>query len=166
LTIVYATSCLHRTLPWGRGDRVVSDYAKSSPVVRGSEQTQMESAQLAIWTCLDNLVSCDGNCSLVGLAEGRRDGRPDAIFPDAVGAQCGVVRTIFSAKVTGPGLYRNCRFVVCHPGDNDRILESSSSCRLVALAIFNLGWLRDSTQLFNLVVERLTMFAATKGIPN
>lgn len=126
----------------------------------------MESAQLAIWACLDNFVPCDGNRSLVGLAEGRRDGRPDAILPDAVGAQCGVVRTILSAKVTGPGLYRNCRFVVCHSGDNDWILEGGSGRRLVALAIFNLGRLRDSTQLFNLAVERLTMFAPTKGIPN
>ena len=91
---------------------------------------------------------------------------PMQLFLTAVGAQCCVVRTILSATVTGPGLCRNCHFVVRHPGDNDRILESSSSCRLVALAIFNLGWLRDSAQLFNLAVERLTMFAPTKGIPN
>jgi hypothetical protein len=115
---------------------------------------------------LDNLVRCDGNRSLVGLAEGRRDGCPDATFSDAVGAQCGVVRTILSAKVTGRGLYRNCHFAVCHPGDNDWILESGSGRRLVALAILNLGWLRNSTQLFNLAVERLTMVPATKGIPN
>ena len=91
---------------------------------------------------------------------------PMQLFLTAIVAQCCMVRTILSAKVTGPGLWRNCRFVVCHPGDNDRILECGSSRRLVALAIFNLGWLRDSTQLFNLAVERLTMFAPTKGIPN
>lgn len=126
----------------------------------------MESAQLAIWACLDNLVRCDGNRSLARLAEGRRDGCPVAIFPDAVGPQCCVVRTVLPAKVTGTGLRRNCRFVVCHPGNNDWILEGGSGRRLVALAVFNLGWLRNSTQLFNLAVERLTMFAPTKGIRN
>jgi hypothetical protein len=126
----------------------------------------MESAQLVIWPCLDNLVSCDGNRSLVGLAEGWADRCSNAAIPAATVAQCRVVRTILSAKITGLGLYRDCRFVVCHPGDNDRILESSSGRRLVALAIFNLGWLRNSTQLFNLAVERLTMFATTIGIPN
>jgi hypothetical protein len=126
----------------------------------------MESAQLAVWACLDNLVSCDGNCSLVGLAEGWTGCCPNAALPAATIVQCGVVRTILSAKVTGLGLCRNCRFVVCHFGDNDRILESSSSCGLVALAIFNLGWLRNGTQLFNLAVERLTMVPATRGIQN
>jgi len=164
--ITYATYCLHRSLPWGRGDRVVADHASASPVVRGSAQAHMESAQLAVWACLDNLVPGDGDRSLASLAQGRRHGCPDATLLGAVGAQCGLVRTVLPAKVTGTGLWRNCRFVVCHPGDNDRILESSSSCRLVALAIFNLGWLRDSTQLFNLTVERLAMVPATKGIPN
>jgi len=116
----------------------------------------MESAQLAIWACLDNLVPCDGNRSLVGLAEGWTGRCSNAALPAAAAAQCRVVRTVLPAQVTGPGFYRNCRFVVCHPGDNDRILESSSGCRLVALAIFNLGWLRDSTQLFNMEIERLT----------
>jgi hypothetical protein len=51
-----------------------------------------------------------------------------------------------------------------HPGDIDRILESSSGRRLVALAIFGLGQLRDSAQLFNLAVEHLIVLSTIKGI--
>ena len=49
-------------------------------------------------------------------------------------------------------------------GDIDRILESSSGRRLVALAIFVLGQLRDSAQLFNLAVEHLIVLSTIKGI--
>ena len=126
----------------------------------------MESAQLAVWACLDNLVRCDGNRSLVGLAYGWADRGSNAALPAATVAQCRVVRTVLPAQVTRPGLYRNCRFVVCHPGNNDWILESGPGRRLVALAVFNMGWLCNSTQLFNLAVDRLTMVPATKGIPN
>ena len=53
-----------------------------------------------------------------------------------------------------------------HSGDIDWILESSSRRGLVALAIFDLGQLRDSAQLFNLAVERSTMLATTLGMPH
>jgi hypothetical protein len=137
--IVYATHCLHRNLPWSRRTRVVADYAGASTVVRRSEQTPLDSAQLGIWACLDNLVHSDGDCSFVGLAEGRLDSSPDAALPAAVVAQCCVVRPLLSVKVTGPGLRRNCHFVVRHPGNIDRILESSSGRRLVAVAILVIG---------------------------
>jgi hypothetical protein len=162
--MIYATYYLHRSLPWGRGDRVVADHAKSSPVVRGSEKAQLESAQLAVWACLDNLVPGDGDRILVGLAEGWNDRCSNAALPAATIPQCRVVRTVLPAKVTGTGFWRNCRFVVSHPGDNDRILESGSGRRLAALAILSLGWLRDSTQLFDLTIERLMMFVTTIGI--
>lgn len=128
------------------------------------DKAQLDSTQFAIWVCLDNLVHSDGDCSLVGLAEGRLDSSSDATLPAAVVAQCCVVRPLLSAKVTRPGLRRNCHVVVCHPGNINRILESGSGRRLVAFAIFNLGQLRDSAQLFNLAVERLTMLATTIGI--
>jgi hypothetical protein len=128
------------------------------------EKAQLDSTQLAIWACLDNLVPSDGDCSLVGLAEGRLDSRSNATVPTAIVAQCRVVRTVLSAKVTGPGLYRNCYVVVRHPGDIDRILEGSSGRRLVALPIFDLGQLLDGAKLFNLAVERLIMSATTIGI--
>jgi hypothetical protein len=129
------------------------------------EKAQLDSTELAIWACLDNLVPSNGNRSLAGLAEGRLDSRSNATIPTAIVAQCRVVRTVLSAKVTGLGLRRNCHAVVCHPGNINRILESGSGRRLVAFAICDLGQLRDGAKLFNLAVERLTMFATTIGIP-
>jgi hypothetical protein len=108
-------------------------------VVRRSEQTPLDSAQLAIWACLDNLVHSDGDRGLVGLAEGRPYRCPDATVPAAIVAKCRVVRPLLSAKVTGPGLRRNCYVVVRHAGDIDRILESSSGRRLVAVAVLGMG---------------------------
>lgn len=131
-----------------------------------SEQAQLDSAELDIWACLDNFVRSDGNRSLAGLAEGGADSRSNATLPAAIAAQCRVVYTVFSAAISRPSLCRNCHVVVRHPGDINRILESSSGRRLVALAIFDLGQLRDSAQLFNLAVERLTMLATTTGIPH
>jgi len=104
-----------------------------------SEQTPLDCAQLAIWACLDNLIHSNGDRGLVGLAEGRLDSSPGATFPAAVIAQCCVVRPLLSAKVTGPGLRRNCHVVVRHPGNIDRTLESSSGRRLVAVAILGMG---------------------------
>ena len=103
------------------------------------EKAQLDSTQLVIWACLDNLVHSDGDCSLVGLVEGRLDSSSDATLPAAVVAQCCVVPPLLSAKVTGPSLRRYCDALVRHPGDIDRILESSPGCGMVALAIFNLG---------------------------
>ena len=103
------------------------------------EKAQLDSTQLAIWACLDDLVPSNGNRSLAGLAEGRLDSSSDATLPAAVVAQCCVVRPLLSAKVTGPGLRRNCHVVVRHPGNIDRILESSSGRRLVAVAILGMG---------------------------
>jgi hypothetical protein len=157
---------LHRSLPWSRRTGVVADDAGASAVVRRSKQTPLDSAQLAIWACLDNLVHSDGDRGLVGLAEGRLDSSPDATFPAAVIAQCCVVRPLLSAKVTGPGLRRNCHFVVRHPGNIDRILESSSGRRLVAVVILGMGELCGGAQFFNMAVERLIMFATTIGIPH
>jgi hypothetical protein len=54
--------------------------------------------------------------------------------------------------------------VVRHPRDIDPVPESSPGRGLAALAVFDLGQLRDSTQLFNLAVERLSMLATTLGI--
>ena len=121
----------------------------------------MDSAQLAIWACLDSLVLSNGNRSLADLAEGRLDRGSDATVPVAIVAQCCVVRGVFSTAISGPGLRRNRTVVVRHPGDIDRILESRPGRGLAALAIFDLGQLRDSAQLFNLAVERMTAFATT-----
>jgi hypothetical protein len=99
----------------------------------------MDSAQLVIWACLDNLVRSNGNRSLVSLAEGRPDSRPDATLPTAIVAQHCVVRSVFSTAISRPSLCRNRHTVVRHPGDIDRILESSPGRGLVALAIFDLG---------------------------
>jgi hypothetical protein len=133
-------------------------------VVRRSEQTLLDSSQLAIWACLDNLVPSNGNRSLVGLTKGRLNSPPDATVPAAIVAQCRVVRAFFSAKVTGPGLRRNCHVVVRHPGNIDRILESRSGRGLVAPAPFDVGCLCRSTQFFNMAVKRLIMFDATPGV--
>lgn len=103
------------------------------------DKAQLDSTQLAIWACLDNLVHSDGDCSLVGLAGGRLDSSSDATLPAAVVAQCHVVRPLLSPKVTRPGLRRNCHVVVRHPGNIDRILESGSGRRLVAIAIPDMG---------------------------
>jgi len=108
-------------------------------MVRRLEQAQLDSSELALWSCLDNLVRGNGNRSLAGVAEGWTDRCSNAALPAAIVAQCRVDRNVFSAKVTGPGLCRNCYVVVCHPGDIDWILESSSGRRLVALSIFDLG---------------------------
>jgi hypothetical protein len=108
-------------------------------MVRRSEQTPLDSTQLAIWSRLDNLVHSDGDRSLVGLAEGRLERSSDATLPAAVAAQCHVVRPLLSARITGPSLRRNCPAVVRHPGNIDRILESSSGRRLVAVAILGMG---------------------------
>lgn len=129
------------------------------------EEAHLDSAQLAIWPHLDNPVRSNGNRGLAGLAEGRLHSRSNAIVPPAIVAQRRMVRTVLSAKVAGPGLCRNCYIVVRHPGDVDRVLEGSSGRGRVALAIFDLGQLRDSAQLFNMAVERLTMSAAAIGIP-
>ena len=115
------------------------DHAGASPVVCEYEQAPLDSSQLAIWACLDNLVRSDGNRSLARLAEGRLDSRSNAIVPAAIVAQCCVVRPVLSAKVTGPGLWRNCYVVVLHPGDIDRILESRPGRGLVAPSLFDLG---------------------------
>lgn len=130
------------------------------------EKAQLDSTQLAIWACLDNLVRSDGNRSLAGLAETWTDSRSNATLPAAIVAQCWVVRSVFSAAISRSSVCRNRYAVVSDPSDIERILESSSGRRLVALAIFNLGQLRDSAQLFNLAVERLTMLATTIGIPH
>jgi hypothetical protein len=130
------------------------------------EKAQLDSTQLAIWACLDNLVRSDGNRSLAGLAETWTDSRSNATLSAAIVAQCWVVRSVFSAAISRPSVCRNRYAVVSDPSDIERILESSSGRRLVALAIFNLGQLRDSAQLFNLAVERLTMLATTIGIPH
>lgn len=45
----------------------------------------------------------------------------------------------FSSAISKPSLCRNRHAVVRHPGDIDRILESSPSRGLVALAVFDLG---------------------------
>jgi hypothetical protein len=137
--IVYATHCLHRNLPWSRRTGVVADYPGASAVVRRSEQTPLDSSQLGICACLDNLVHSDGDCSLVGLAEGWLDSSSDATLPAAVVAQRHVVRPLLSAKVTVPGFRRNCHVVVRHPGNIDRIQESSSGRRLVAVALLGMG---------------------------
>ena len=126
----------------------------------------MDSAQLAIWACLDNLVLSYGGRSLVSLAEGWTDSRSNATLPAAIVAQCRVVRTVLSAKVTRPGLCRDCHAVVCHPRDIDRILESSSGRRLATPALSKLGLLRGGAQFFNLEVERLIMSTTTIGIPH
>ena len=115
------------------------DHASASPVVCQFEQAPLDSSQLAIWACLDNLVRSDGNRSLAGLAEGWTDSSSDATLPAAIAAQCRVVRTVFSAASSGRSLCRNRHAVVGHPGDIHRILESSSGRRLVALALFDLG---------------------------
>ena len=130
------------------------------------EKAQLDSTQLGIWACLDNLVSSNGNRSLAGLAEGRLHSRSNATVPTAIVAQCRVVRTVLSAKVTGPGLGGNCDVVVRRPGDIHRILEGSSGRRLVALPIFDLGQLRVGAKLFNLAAERLIMSATTIGMPH
>ena len=126
----------------------------------------MDSAQLAIWACLDGLVLSNGNRSLADLAEGRLDSRSNATVPAAIVAQCCMVCGIFSAAISRPSLCRNCCDVVRHPGDSDRILESGPDRWLAALAIFDLGQLRDSAQLFNMAVELITMFAMTIGNPH
>jgi len=141
------------------------DHACASPVVCQFEQAQLDSTQLAIWTCLDNLVHSDGNRSLADLAGGRLDGGSHATVPVAIVAQCCVVRSVFSAAISRPSLCRNRHAVVCHPGDINRILESSPSRGLVVLAVFDLGQLRGSAQLFNLAVKRLTIFFATDRKP-
>jgi len=141
------------------------DHACTSPVVCQFEQAQLDSTQLAIWTCLDNLVSCDGNRSLADLAGGRLDGGSNATFPAAVVAQRSMVGSVFSAAISRPSLCRNRHAVVRHTGDIHRILESSPGRRLVALAVFDLGQLRDSAQLFNLAAERLTIFFTSTGKP-
>jgi len=76
-----------------------------------------------------------------------------------------VVGGVFSSAISRPSLCRNPHAVVRHPGDIDRILESIPGRGLVALAVFDLGQLRDSSQLFNMAVERLTIFLRTTGIP-
>jgi len=88
---------------------------------------------------LDSLVRSNGNRSVAGLAEGRLDSPSNATFPAAIVAQCRVVRSVFSAAISRPSLRRNCYVVVRHPGDIDRILESNSDSRLVALSILDLG---------------------------
>jgi hypothetical protein len=142
------------------------DHTGASAVVCQFEQASLDPAQLAVWSCVDNLVHSHGNRSLAGLEEDRIDSRSNASLPAAIAAQCRVVRGIFSAAISRSSLCRNCHFVVRDPGDIDRILESSSGRRLVALAIFDLGQLRDSAQLFNLADERLTMLATTLGMPH
>ena len=99
----------------------------------------MDSTQLAIWTCLDNLVRSHGNRSLARLAESWTDSNSDATLPAAIVAQRCVVGSVFSSAISRPSLCRNRHAVVRHPGDIDRILESSPSRGLVALAVFDLG---------------------------
>jgi hypothetical protein len=108
-------------------------------VVRQLEQAQMDSPQLAIWSCLDNLVRSDGNRSLARLADSRTDSRPNATLPASIAAQCRMVRSVFSAEISRARLCRNRHAVVGHPGDVDRILESSPGRGLVALALFDMG---------------------------
>ena len=125
----------------------------------------MDSSQLAIWSRLDNFVHSDGNRSLARLAESWTDSSSNATLLAAIVAQCCVVGSVFSPAISWPSLCRNRHALVRHPGDIDRILESSPGCGLVALAVFDLGQLRDSAQLFNMAVERLTIFLRTTGIP-
>jgi hypothetical protein len=113
---------------------------------------------------LDDLVLSNGNRSLADLAQGWLDSRANATVPAAIVAQCCLVRDIFSAAISRPSLGRNCYVMVRNSGDSDRILESRPGRGLVALAIFDLGQLRDSAQLFNMAVERLIMFFTTTGI--
>jgi hypothetical protein len=155
---------LHRHLPWSRRDRVVADGAGASSLVREFEQARLDSTQLAIWTCLDNLVHSDGDRSLARLAESWTDSSSNATLPTAIAAQCRVVRSVCPSSISRARLCRNRHAVVRHPGDIDRILESSPGRRLVVLAIFDLGQLRDSAQLFNMAAERLTIFSTTTGI--
>ena len=115
------------------------DHAGASPVVCEYEQAPLDSSQLAIWACLDNLVRSDGNRSLARLAEGWTDSSSDATLPAAIVAECCVVRSVFSAAIPRPSVCRNRHAVVGHPGDIHRILESSSSRWLAALALFDLG---------------------------
>ena len=164
--INYATCLVHRSLPWGRRHRLVVDRASPSSVVRQPEQTQLDSTQLAIRACLDNLVRSDGNRGLAGVEESRLDRRAHATVPTAAAPQCGLVRDIFSAALSRPGLCRNCNLVVRHPGDIDRILESGSRGRLVTLAVFDLGQLRDSAQLLDMAIKYVITFASTTGILN
>ena len=125
----------------------------------------MDSAQLVICSRLDNFVHSDGNRSVARLAKCWTDSRSHANLSAAIVAQRCVVGGIFSPAISGPSLCRDRHFVVRHPGDIDRILESSACRRLVAHAVFDLGQLRDSPQLFNLAAERLTIFITTIGTP-
>ena len=133
-------------------------------MVRRSEQTPLDSAELAIWACLDNLVHSDGDRSLVGLAEGWFDNSSDATLPAAIVAQCRVVRTVLWTKVSGSCLCRDCHAVVRHPGNIDPILESRSGRGLVTPALFDVGCLCRCTQFFNMAVKRLIMFDTTPGV--
>ena len=94
---------------------------------------------MVIWACLDNLVHSDGNRSVARLAESWADSSSNATLPAAIVAQRCVVGSVFSSSISRPSLWRNRHAVVRHPGDIDRILESSPGRRLVALAVFDLG---------------------------
>jgi len=115
------------------------DHAGASPVVCQFEQAHLDTTQLVIWASLDNLVRSDGNRSLARLAEGWSDLYSDATLPAAIVAKCCVVRGVFSAAIPRPSVCRNRHAVVRYPGDIGRILESSPTRGLVALAIFDLG---------------------------
>lgn len=128
------------------------------------EQAPLDSSELAVWPCLDDVVSRNGNRRLVSLAEGRLDSHSNAIIPTAIVAQRRVVLSIFWPAISRPSLCRNSHAVVSHPSNLDRILESGSCRGLVAIAVSNLGQLRDGSQLFNLAVERLIMFIASMVI--
>ena len=109
------------------------------------EQTQLDSSQLAFWTCLDTLVRGNGNRGLVSLAQSWIENHSDATLPAAITAQCRVVCSIFRTAVSGTSLCRNCLVVARDLGDVDRILESSSGSGLVTPPLSDLGCLCGGT---------------------
>jgi hypothetical protein len=163
--LIHATHCLHRSLSRSRRSGVLADHSISSALVRRAQEAGLDSAQLAVRACLDNFIPRHGGRRLVGLAQGWTRIRAHAALPAAIAAQRRMVGFLFPLAIARSGLRRNSRFVVGHPGNLRRILESDSARGFLAPALSHLGRLRRSAQFFDMAVERMIVFAAATRVP-
>ena len=165
--INHATYLVHRSLPWAAGIGSLLTTPALRPWYASLSKPSWTPPNWLYSRLFGHSCSWRWQSRLGCVEESRLDRRSPATVPTpAIAPQCGLVRGIFSAALSRPGLCRNCNLVVRHPGDIDRILEGGSRSRLVTLAVFDLGQLRGSAQLLDMAIERVITFASTTGILN
>jgi hypothetical protein len=125
-------------------------------MVRVISKTALDAAKLAVWTCLDNLVSSDGIRSLARLATKQLDFCSHATFPAAIGTERHLVRGVLPFPLTWSGFRRDCLVVVRDPLHRNWLRKNCAACRLADDSVFDVGNLCRSLEFRDMAAELLT----------